>query len=197
MLRPRGGDFVYTQDEVSVMLEDMRAMKLIGVTGFVFGALDSTGALDEVVCKRLLQAARPALCTLHRAFDLAKDWRSALDQAITLGFKAVLTSGQAPTAIAGRDRLKKIKKEAGDQIHIMAGSGVNSNTLPTLLSDTGCRWFHGSASVPVETKSPRNRIAMGSMDTNVHRVTSKEEVRNMRDLIDSFFGSKPIITPYY
>ncbi|KAK6019904.1 copper homeostasis protein CutC domain protein [Ostertagia ostertagi] len=148
---PRG-DFVYTQDEVSVMLEDLRAMKLVGVTGFVFGALDSTGALDEVVCKRLLQAARPAPCTLHRAFDLAKDWRSTLDQAITLGFKTVLTSGQAATAIAGRDRLKKIKKEAADQIRIMAGSGVNSKTLPTLLSDTGCSWYHGSASVPVEPK---------------------------------------------
>ncbi|KAK6042930.1 CutC family protein [Cooperia oncophora] len=112
MIRPRSGDFIYSQDEVSVI----------------------AGALDEAVCKRLLQAARPAPCTLHRAFDLAKDWRSALDQAITLGFKVVLTSGQAATAVAGRDKLKKMKKEAGDQIQIMAGSGVNSKTLPSLLS---------------------------------------------------------------
>ncbi|VDO62732.1 unnamed protein product [Haemonchus placei] len=197
MIRPRGGDFIYTKDEVNVMLEDLRAMKNIGVTGFVFGAMDSTGALDVDVCKRLIQAARPSPCTLSRVFDLIKDWRLALKQAIAMGFKTVLTSGQATTAVDGRDRLKKMRDEARDQINIMAGSGVNSKTLPTLLSETSCSWYHGSASVAVESKMPKSRVKMGSMDTDVQRVTSKEEVRTMRDLIDQFFGSGPIVTPYY
>uniref|UniRef100_A0A0K0CZP0 Copper homeostasis protein cutC homolog n=1 Tax=Angiostrongylus cantonensis TaxID=6313 RepID=A0A0K0CZP0_ANGCA len=128
MIRPRSGDFIYTGDEIDVMLEDLRAMKGIGVAGFVFGVLNSSGALDEANCCRLIQAARPLRCTLHRAFDLVKDWKIALDLAAKLGFKTILTrflhffcSGQAVTAMDGVHRLKKIQEAAGDRLQIMAG----------------------------------------------------------------------------
>ncbi|VDL84399.1 unnamed protein product [Nippostrongylus brasiliensis] len=91
MLRPRGGNFIYTDEEVEVMLEDLRAFKAAGVTGFVFGALTLAGELDESVCAVLLRAAKPAPCTLHRAFDLIEDWSGALESAVKLGFKAILT----------------------------------------------------------------------------------------------------------
>ncbi|KJH48800.1 CutC family protein [Dictyocaulus viviparus] len=87
----------------------------------------SNGRLDEENCKRLIQLARPAHCTLNRAFDLVKDWKTELEQAIKFGFKAILTSGQAETAIVGRERLKKIQEAAGERIHIMA---VVSLSLP-------------------------------------------------------------------
>ncbi|RCN51646.1 putative copper homeostasis protein CutC [Ancylostoma caninum] len=197
MLRPRPGDFVYSDDEIQVMHEDMRSMKQVGVAGFVFGVLDGTGALDVDRCERLIQAARPAPCTLHRAFDFVKDWKQTIQDAIKLRFKTILTSGQAATAMDGIIRLKKIRKEASDKINILVGSGVTSKTLPVLLSDTGCSWFHGSASVPVEPKSVRNGFTVGSHDTNVQRVTDKEEVSRMKDQIRAFFGSRPIVTPYY
>ncbi|ETN72813.1 putative copper homeostasis protein CutC [Necator americanus] len=197
MLRPRCGDFIYSDDEFCVMQEDLRSMKQIGVAGFVFGIIGSDGALDTVRCKRLIQSALPAPCTLHRTFDLIEDWKKAVKEAISLGFKTILTSGQAPTAMDGLTRLKKIRQEADNKINILVGSGVNSKTLPTLLSDTGCSWFHGSASVPVEPKAVRNGLTMGTHDTNMQRVTDKEEVSRMREQLDAFFGSRPIVTPYY
>ncbi|KAJ1368603.1 hypothetical protein KIN20_029769 [Parelaphostrongylus tenuis] len=200
MIRPRSGDFIYTGDEIDVMLEDLRAMKSIGVAGFVFGVLKqifSKGELDESNCSRLIQAARPRHCTLHRAFDLVKDWKTALEQAVKLGFKAILTSGQAETALDGARRLKKIKEAAEDRVQIMAGCGVNSKTLPILMPAIGCRCYHGSASVKVESKVANNRLKMGALDTDEQRITSKEEVLTMVELLKDFFGTTPSLKPYY
>lgn len=197
MLRPRDGDFLYTTDEVEVMLEDLRAMKTLGVGGFVFGALGRDGGLEENTCNRLLSAARPLPSTLHRVFDLTKDWRTALNQAVKMGFNAILTSGQADTAVEGSDRLRKICAEAADRIHIIAGSGVNSKTLPFLMSETGCWWYHGSASVDIKPEISRNRIAMGSKDGSVRRLTSKDEVSAMKQQMEAFFGSQPLPKRYY
>ncbi|KHJ90108.1 copper homeostasis protein CutC domain protein [Oesophagostomum dentatum] len=146
MLRPRGGDFVYSDEEFHVMQEDLRAMKQAGVAGFVFG---------------------------------------------------ILLSGQAATALDGTTRIKKIRQEAGDKINILVGSGVNSQTLPILLSETGCSWFHGSASAPVEPKGIPNGVKMGRHDTDAVRVTDRDEVSNMRDQLNEYFGSRPLVTPYY
>ncbi|KIH43641.1 CutC family protein, partial [Ancylostoma duodenale] len=82
----------------------------------------STGALDVARCERLIQAARPAPCTLHRAFDFVKDWKETIQEAIKCGFKTILTSGQAATAMDGIIRLKKIRKEADDKINILVGT---------------------------------------------------------------------------
>ncbi|CAJ0600126.1 unnamed protein product [Cylicocyclus nassatus] len=197
MLRPRGGDFVYTDDEILVMEEDLRCMRLAGATGYVFGVLESDGTLDMARCERLIHLAQPAPCTLHRAFDLTKDWRETIEQAIKAGFKTILTSGHAPLAIDGTTRLKKIHQEADDRINILVGSGVNSQSLPTLLAETNCSWFHGSASVPVKAKAKRNGFTLGSHDHDVQRVTSEEEVGLLRDQLDKYFGTRPIRTPYY
>ncbi|CAD6186030.1 unnamed protein product [Caenorhabditis auriculariae] len=155
MLRPRPGNFVYTTDESLVILEDLKWLKKAGADGFVFGALT-------------------------KAFDLCPDWQGAIADAVSLGFRTILTSGQKYTALLGAENLKQICAEAKGRIDIMAGSGVNSSNLAEIIQKTGCDWYHGSASVIIHEE--KNAISMGSSKASSRRVTSAEEVRKMKSL---------------
>jgi copper homeostasis protein len=147
MIRPRSGDFVFSPAEVAVMLADIAAARAAGLAGVVLGASLLGGGLDGATLGRLVKAASGLDLTLHRAFDLVPDMAPAIDLAVDLGFRRILTSGQAATAAEGRAGLEQCFALAAGRIAIMPGSGVSAETVPALqglpLTD-----LHGSCSVP-------------------------------------------------
>lgn len=144
IIRPRGGDFLYTSDEIEEMLEDIKQLKPLGVNGFVFGALRRDGSVDIEACKRLIEASKGVTTTFHRAFDVCADREKALEEVIALGFNHVLTSGGKSTAYEGIPALKELVKQAGNRISIMPGAGVTEQNAKDIIERTGATEIHGS-----------------------------------------------------
>lgn len=144
IIRPRAGDFLYTSDEAEVMIEDMRALRQLGVAGFSLGALTAEGELDEELCHRLIEEAQGLPVTLHRAFDRARDLEETLEVAIRLGFACILTSGGAPTAPEGVAQIRRLVDQADGRIRIMAGSGITAQNAPQIVEETGVSAIHGT-----------------------------------------------------
>lgn len=146
LIRPREGDFVYTEEEVRIMEEDIKD-SLPYADGIVIGALDKEGNIDIGTTRRLVEASQDKPVTFHRAFDACKDPQTALEQIISLGCKRILTSGQQPKAEQGIALLKALQGQAGDRLVIMPGGGVNTENARLILDQTGCMEIHGSCSV--------------------------------------------------
>ena len=144
LIRPRGGDFIYTEAEVRQMLADIDYCKQQGANAVVIGALTKEGDIDTHTCQRLIQAARPLNVTFHRAFDECKDAMKALEDIIGLGCTRILTSGQAPTAPEGVDMLTRLVQQAKGRIIILAGSGVTPENYEQLMLTTGVEEVHGT-----------------------------------------------------
>ena len=119
MIRPRGGDFAYSEDEYQVMKEDMVALKECGADGFVFGILTPEGDIDEQRCQELIELAQPYPVTFHRAFDVVREPSKALETLISLGFSRVLTSGQDSTALEGLPLINKLVEQARGRIIVV------------------------------------------------------------------------------
>lgn len=149
MIRPRGGDFLYSADELDQIGRDLMAFKSpdsgAGADGFVFGILDKDKRVDKARCSALVGIAGDKPCTFHRAFDLIppQEMESQLEIVIECGFKAVLTSGGASEAMGGKDMLAKLVKAAKGRIQIIVGGGVRLSNLKMLM-ETGAVWFHSS-----------------------------------------------------
>ena len=148
MIRPRPGDFVYSEADLAAAEADLAAAWEAGAEGAVLGASRPDGSLDLAALARLKRAAGPLELTLHRAFDLTPDPLAALEQAADLGFARILTSGGAAPALQGADLLARLVRAAGERIQIMPGGGVTPETARTLLFKTGARALHGSFSAP-------------------------------------------------
>ena len=144
LIRPRGGDFVYTPAEVEQMVQSVRACKGAGANGVVVGALKSDGSVDIDTVSRLVREAGPLDITFHRAFDESTDLKRALEDIIGLGIRRVLTSGGCPTAYQGRFVLRDLVLQSAGRISIMPGCGVRSSNIEEIASVTGAREFHGS-----------------------------------------------------
>ncbi|MBP5334055.1 MAG: copper homeostasis protein CutC [Bacteroidales bacterium] len=144
LIRPRGGNFVYTQEEVDRMLESVSVFKTIGVNGVVIGALKADGSVDTDTVSRLVREAGSLDITFHRAFDECKDLNKALEDIIGLGIKRVLTSGGCPTAYEGRFVLRDLVRQAAGRITVMPGCGVRASNIDEIASVTGAVEFHGS-----------------------------------------------------
>ena len=143
MIRPRSGDFVFAADEVSVMCADIRAARDAGLTGVVLGATRPDGRLDDAVLARLVAEAAGLDLTLHRAMDLTPDVDEAVEAAIRLGFRRVLSSGGARLAGMGVNRLARMISVAAGRLSVMPGSGVSPQTWP-LLAGLGVSEVHAS-----------------------------------------------------
>ncbi|MFN3783783.1 MAG: copper homeostasis protein CutC [Spirosomataceae bacterium] len=144
MIRPRGGDFLYSDSELKTMISDIHWARKMGADGLVFGCLTPHGKLDEIRNKQLLDAANGLPVTLHRAFDMCENPFIALETATQLGFNRILTSGQQRTAELGLELLQQLTERADSNIQIMAGSGVSAQNIPLFLQ-AGMREFHLSA----------------------------------------------------
>lgn len=145
MIRPRGGNFVYSIDEYHAMRKDIEMCKRLSVDGVVLGMLTAEGRIDVKYCKKLIEFARPLKVTCHRAFDMTRDASEALEDCIEAGFDKILTSGRQPNAELGSDLLKQLVAQAGSRISIMAGGGVTENNVLQLVKDTGVKEIHFSA----------------------------------------------------
>lgn len=151
MIRPRGGDFVYSNVEFEQMKNDILEFKNAGADGFVFGILTENKEVDFIQNKELVELANPLPCTFHRAFDEIKDQMEALDTLIECGFKTILTSGNAKNAMEGLVSLKALASIANDKICIMPGGGVRATNIEILKENINTNWFHSSAVLQNET----------------------------------------------
>jgi len=147
MIRPRGGDFVYTPEELEVMRRDIRILKSFGADGFVFGVLDQDGRVDQKACKLLLDEAEGLPCTFHRAFDICRDKEEAIETLISLGFKRILTSGGESTATAGLSNILHYMKQASGRIIIMPGGGSKVEHVAPLIASGELKEIHASCKV--------------------------------------------------
>lgn len=148
IIRPRGGDFCYTDLEAERMIEDIRMCRELGVDGVVFGCLTQEGDIDQVLCQRLMQECQGLSVTFHRAFDCARHPEEAMEQIIALGFNRILTSGQQPKAIDGTDLLRRLNEQADDRIILLAGSGIDETNIDHIQQVTGIHEFHFSVREP-------------------------------------------------
>ena len=189
LLRPRFGDFCFTDEEKEVQLREIEFCRKAGVNGVVIGALTPGGALDVPFLSRCMAAAGDLEVTLHRCFDVCADGFEAIETACDLGIQTILTSGQMATAPQGAENLKAFRKFAADRIHLMAGSGVSAANIPRLHADTGICHFHlsGKASEPGPMRFRREGVPMGlPMASEFDRqYASPSAVRAAREAVDS------------
>ena len=151
IIRPRGGDFLYTAHEFETMKADILLCKNAGCDGIVTGILNADGTVDEKRNAILVALAYPMDITFHRAFDRTVDAFAALQTIIKLGFTCILSSGQQPTAVEGAPLLQALIQAANDQITIMPGSGIKSRHLQQLIEITGATHFHASATTTINS----------------------------------------------
>ncbi len=144
IIRPRGGDFLYTKDEFEIMLQDVKLCKQLGCDGIVIGLLNMDGTIDMVRTAALIEAAYPLGVTFHRAFDRCKDPFEAMEQLIEIGCERILTSGQQPSLVDGVELVTELNRKADERIIIMPGSGVRKENIKMLGEQTGCLEFHSS-----------------------------------------------------
>ena len=152
MIRPRPGDFIYSDLDIIQMLAEIETIRAEGLAdGFVTGALTPEGAVDEANCLKLLTACGSLPVTFHRAFDLTVDAVQSMELIIDLGFSRILTSGQSKNAKTGMEILKVLVQRAQDRIVIMAGCGINDKNVETILRETEIREIHSSASKQIKS----------------------------------------------
>lgn len=145
IIRPRGGDFVYTEEEFAEMKQDIQRFKEIGVDGFVFGILNNDGSVNKSQNEELVQLASPLSCTFHRAFDVVDSIEKGLEDVIDCGFQTILTSGRGKNVEEGILDLELIQKLAKDRIVIMPGGGLRSSNIKMLKEKLQPTFYHSSA----------------------------------------------------
>jgi copper homeostasis protein len=172
IIRPRGGDFLYTTSEFEMMIADIKVCKKLGCDGVVLGMLNADGSVDKVRCSRLVELAFPMSVTFHRAFDRVADAAQALEDIIEIGCERILTSGGEPHALDGVAAIASFIKQANGRIIIMPGSGIRSDNIFQISKQTGATEFHTSARN--FSKSKMEYINPG-MNENLQPVTVDEE----------------------
>jgi copper homeostasis protein len=145
MIRPRGGDFHYSANEIEVMKTDIAQCKALGADGIVIGLMDENGKIDKAALQELVALAAPLPVTFHRAFDLCHEPIEALELLIECGVKRILTSGQKASAMEGATFIAELNKKANGRIIIMPGAGINTGNIHEIKTQTSCNEFHASA----------------------------------------------------
>ena len=156
IIRPGGGDFLYSDDEFEIMKTDVKLCKDLGCDGVVIGMLTKDGKVDKKRCSVLADYAYPLVVTFHRAFDRTVDAFEALEDIIEIGCERILTSGQKPNTLEGATLIKLLIEKADDRIIIMPGSGVTSENIMEIAETTGAVEFHSSARVKIKSRMEYN-----------------------------------------
>ena len=160
IIRPRGGDFLYSDDEFDIMKEDILQCKKIGCDGVVIGLLHADGTVDKIRTSQLVNLAYPMSVTFHRAFDRANDPFKAMEDIIECGCERILTSGQQPTALEGIELILALIKKAEERIIMMPGSGLRSDNIISIAQQSGAVEFHSSARMTTDSKMNFNNPKM-------------------------------------
>lgn len=169
IIRPRGGDFLYSELEFQTMLEDVAECREIGVAGVVFGCLTAEGAYDEKRMKALREAAGPLSTTSHRAFDMTRDPEEAIEALVRCGIDRVLTSGQRDTALEGIDILARTVKAAAGRIKIMVCGGLDASNIAEVLQRSGADEAHFAALTTVPSHMGYRNPNVGMGGTAIER----------------------------
>ena len=183
MIRPRGGDFCYSDDEFAAMKRDISMAKQLRADGVALGILTENGGVDVSRCRELLECTRPLKATFHRAFDMSRDLGQSLEDIIALGFDRVLTSGGEQKVQDAIPVVRRLREIASNRIALMIGSGIRSGNAREFISQTGVREIHASAgraeSSPMRYRNAK--ICMGmSLESEYQRIVAdEEEVRNL------------------
>lgn len=188
LIRPRGGDFVYSDVELDVMRRDIAVARQHGAAGVVFGALLPDGSIDISRTTALIAAARPLATTFHRAFDFAADPDQALDDLITLGVDRLLTSGQARTAIEGSRLLARLVRRAAGRIAIAAAGSLSEESIVQVVERTGVLEVHVRATAllesPVSYRPTHLTLLKQPLPNEYDRaVTDPERIRRLIELL--------------
>ena len=191
LIRPRFGDFLYTEPEMEEMCEEIKMFRDLGANGVVIGTLTADGALDQEKMRRLMDCAGGIDVTLHRAFDMTRDPMDALEAAIALGCKTILTSGQEKDAAAGKDTLKAVYAQAAGRIDIMAGCGVKKWNIQEIHDHTGIRVFHTTGRKGVLDSGMvyrKSTVSMGLPSLSEYEIwqTDEQEFRECAQIVHAF-----------
>ncbi|MDA0194903.1 MAG: copper homeostasis protein CutC [Bacteroidetes bacterium] len=189
MIRPRDGDFLYSAKEFEIMADDIAIAKELGADGVVFGMLKKDGSIDIRRMSSLVRLAKPMEVTFHRAFDMADKPFKALIDIIETGCDRILTSGQRAKAFDGIELLRELNDRAGDEISIMAGSGVNSSNIDDIVTKTGLREVHmsGHTLIPSGMIYRKKGLTMGSASSDefgIHSINS-EEIAKVKQILEN------------
>ena len=189
MIRPRGGDFCYTEAEFAVMQEDIRHARNLGADGLVLGILNEEAGVDIARTAALVRLAEPLPVTFHRAIDMTRDPVSALEAVKETGARRVLTSGGAERVTEGLDTVARMVAATGNTLTVMAGSGINPKTIAAVAAATGVMEFHAalrtSFSSPVRFR--KEDVTMGDLPDREYQrfVVEEERVRALRAALES------------
>jgi copper homeostasis protein len=176
LIRPRAGDFLYSDDELATMQHDIETCLSLGCDGVVFGVLDAAGRVDMARCRPLLSAAGGMGVTFHRAFDMARNVTEALEDVVTLGAERVLTSGGATTATAGAATIRALVEQAAGRIVVMPGAGIHAANIADLAQVSGATEFHASAKASLPSGMQWTNLRLPDMAGGEIR-TDEQEVR--------------------
>lgn len=187
MIRPRGGDFCYTDQEFDVMQEDIRHASALGADGLIFGLLDEQAQVDVPRTRKLVDLARPLPVTFHRAIDMTPDPPAAICAVIETGARRVLTSGGAPKVARGLSAVARMVEVARDHIAVMAGGGITPETIQDVADATGVTQFHAAlrTAVPSPVCYRRPGVEMGEIRNREYRrfVVLEENVRALAEAL--------------
>ena len=189
IMRPRGGDFLYTDLEHEVMLRDIDSAEAAGADGVVIGILDARAQVDEARTRELIERARPMSVTYHRAFDMTREPFEALETLVGLGVDRILTSGQEESAMAGLDLLRKLVERAGDRVIIMPAGNIHESNVTKIAKETGAKELHVTGFKDIDSGMQfRNpRVYMGGLlrpPEYTRSVTDAESIGNLVRLAD-------------
>ena len=187
MIRPRGADFLYNDEEFEIMKEDILMAKELGADGVVFGILKPDGSIDAERMGQLVELARPMGITCHRAFDMTRDPFEALDDLIRLGIDRILTSGQSDSALLGAPLIRELIRKAEGKIIIMPGHGIKENNLEQAIRETGASEFHLylTKNRPSEMKFHREGVKMGKPELSEYSssIVDWEKIRIAKSIM--------------
>lgn len=185
IIRPRGGDFLYTDEEFGIMSRDVKICKELGCDGAVVGLLNADGTIDLKRTSKLIELVYPLELTFHRAFDRCKDPFEAMEQLIDIGCQRILTSGQQPTAALGIDLISQLVKAADERIIIMPGSGVRKDNIKELAERTGAKEFHSSLRAKQKSKMEFIHPAFAMNEESYsNSAIDPEEVKQLRQALN-------------
>lgn len=190
LIRPRFGDFCYTDYEFDIIRSEVRRFRELGAQGVVIGMLKPDGSLDVEHLAQLMEEAKGMSVTLHRAFDVCKDPMEALEQAISLGFNTILTSGQKNSCAEGTELLAKLVEKSAGRIHIMAGAGVNAEAISSIYEKTGITDYHMTGKILLDSKMQYRKegVSMGLPSLSEYEIfrTSEQEVQKARNVLNGY-----------